>query len=277
MKEIIIDKEFKSLLPALSKETYASLEANLQQNGCRDALVLWNDILIDGHNRYEICLRHGIPFGTTNKEFTTREEVLVWIITTQVSRRNLSQEQLRYYRGVHYTTDKRIQGTNNQYVQKRESGQKDHLQKSTEKRLSEKYRVSPKTIRRDAKAAEAVDAIGDISPEAKLKILSGESNINKKDLEALAGESKEKIKTVAEKIAKGEYEKEKPAERKTAERENLNDNVSSGMRSLNKAIDNITDAFFTERSIINGESDMQGLKSALRTYIDRLETLYRQL
>ena len=52
MQKIIIDEEFKGLLPELDKETYESLEANILQNGCRDSLVLWGDILIDGHNRF---------------------------------------------------------------------------------------------------------------------------------------------------------------------------------------------------------------------------------
>ena len=55
MQEIIIDEEFKSLLPALDPRTYLELEENLLQNGCRDAIVLWNGILIDGHNRYAIA------------------------------------------------------------------------------------------------------------------------------------------------------------------------------------------------------------------------------
>jgi len=54
MPNIIIDEEFKALLPALDKDTYAMLEENLLKNGCRDSIVLWGDILIDGHNRYEI-------------------------------------------------------------------------------------------------------------------------------------------------------------------------------------------------------------------------------
>ena len=49
-REIIIDEEFKALMPALDKETRAALERNLTENGSMYPLVLWNDILIDGHN-----------------------------------------------------------------------------------------------------------------------------------------------------------------------------------------------------------------------------------
>ena len=84
MPNIIIDEEFKALLPALDKDTYAMLEENLLKNGCRDSIVLWGDILIDGHNRYEICNKHGIPFNTIGRDFKSREEALIWIISTQV-------------------------------------------------------------------------------------------------------------------------------------------------------------------------------------------------
>ena len=93
MSEIIIDEQFKSLLPALDAKTYALLEENLLLNGCMYPLVVWNGILIDGHNRYEICTKNNIPFKTVDKEFASRDEVLIWIISTQVSRRNLTPIQ----------------------------------------------------------------------------------------------------------------------------------------------------------------------------------------
>ena len=84
-----IDSEFKNLIPALTDEEYKGLEQSILSEGCRDALVLWGDILVDGHNRYEICTRHNIPFKTVQKEFTSRDDVLLWMIDTQFSRRNL--------------------------------------------------------------------------------------------------------------------------------------------------------------------------------------------
>jgi len=84
-----IDQEFKSLIPSLTIEEYKQLEENIINEGCRDALVTWNDTIIDGHNRYEICTKNGITFKTINKEFENREEVIVWIIKNQFGRRNL--------------------------------------------------------------------------------------------------------------------------------------------------------------------------------------------
>lgn len=90
---ITIDDEFASLIPPLTDEEYRGLEASIVSEGCRDALVVWNDILIDGHNRYKICKEHDVPFETVQKEFSDRNEVLLWIMRNQLSRRNLNDFQ----------------------------------------------------------------------------------------------------------------------------------------------------------------------------------------
>ena len=90
---IKIDDEFARLIPPLTDDEYSRLEESIKKEGCRDALVLWGDILIDGHNRYKICEKHGIDYDTKQLEFDSREEVLIWIMQNQLSRRNLNDFQ----------------------------------------------------------------------------------------------------------------------------------------------------------------------------------------
>jgi len=277
MKDIIIDEEFRDLLPVLETETYERLEENLIQNGCRDALVLWNGTLVDGHNRYEICKKHDIPFNTTDKMFDSREEAVIWIITTQVARRNLAPKQLSHYRGVHYRADKKIQGTNNQFAQLNESGHSDHFQGSTANRLAEQYNVSPKTIRRDYIASIATDAIGEVSPVAKRMILSGEINIDKKKLGELSGGLKEEIEEVAISIENGVYKKSKAAAQTSAEQIEPIDIILTGMRRLNTAIGKTADDFSVELVKITNKSGRAKLKTALKSCISSLESLYEQI
>ena len=92
---IIIDKEFQSLIPPLSPEELQQLEENCVKDGIRDALIVWkqsdgNDILIDGHNRWNISVKHGgIPFQIKRMEFSDRDAVIAWIADNQLGRRNL--------------------------------------------------------------------------------------------------------------------------------------------------------------------------------------------
>jgi hypothetical protein len=90
MTNLTIDKEFRDLIPPLSDEEASALEISLKAEGCRDALIVWNNILIDGHNRHKICTAHKIPFKTTDREFIDRDDAKLWIIDNQLGRRNLT-------------------------------------------------------------------------------------------------------------------------------------------------------------------------------------------
>lgn len=87
---IVIDKEFESLIPPLTAEEFAQLEENCVKEGIRDALITWNGILVDGHNRFKIAAKHGLHWNEKRMEFADRNEVIRWIILNQFGRRNLS-------------------------------------------------------------------------------------------------------------------------------------------------------------------------------------------
>ena len=85
-----VNQKFKSLIPPLSEEEYNQLEANLIQDGIREPISLWNDTIIDGHNRYEIAEKHKLNFSTIPYLFDSENDVVEWIIINQFGRRNLS-------------------------------------------------------------------------------------------------------------------------------------------------------------------------------------------
>lgn len=88
--QITIDPEFKALIPPLAPEELAQLEKNIIKDGCRDPLVVWEGILIDGHNRYEICTRNSIEFDTVEMQFESKAHARIWMRENQRGRRNLS-------------------------------------------------------------------------------------------------------------------------------------------------------------------------------------------
>lgn len=87
---IKIDPELKALIPPLAADEYKQLEANIIAEGCRDPLVVWDSTLIDGHNRHEICTRHGIKFDTVEMEFESIAHARIWMRNNQKGRRNLT-------------------------------------------------------------------------------------------------------------------------------------------------------------------------------------------
>ncbi len=90
MRELKIDDELAGLIPPLTEDEYSRLEQSILDEGCRDAIILWGNIIVDGHNRYRICTKHNLPFTTLQKEFATKDEVKLWMLQNQLSRRNLS-------------------------------------------------------------------------------------------------------------------------------------------------------------------------------------------
>ena len=92
--DIVVDEELKAYIAPLTAEEHESLERSILAEGCRDALVLWGNVLVDGHNRFGICQKHGLPFQTVqNPRFTSMEDVHLWMIDQHLGRRSVSDFQ----------------------------------------------------------------------------------------------------------------------------------------------------------------------------------------
>lgn len=91
---ITVSEELKAYIDPLTPDEHEALERSLLTEGCRDALVLWGDLLIDGHNRYGICQKHGIPFQTVqHPHFKSMDDVHLWMIDQHLGRRSVSDFQ----------------------------------------------------------------------------------------------------------------------------------------------------------------------------------------
>lgn len=91
---IVVNPDLKAYIDPLTPDEHDALERSLLAEGCRDALVLWGDVLVDGHNRYGICQKHGIAFQTLqSKQFKTMEDVHLWMIDQHLGRRSVSDFQ----------------------------------------------------------------------------------------------------------------------------------------------------------------------------------------
>jgi len=88
---IKINENFRNLIPPLSESEYSELEKSLLTEGCREPIIIWKNMIVDGHHRYEICTKHDIPFRTQEIEFQNEDEAKVWILTNQLARRNLPE------------------------------------------------------------------------------------------------------------------------------------------------------------------------------------------
>lgn len=89
--DINVNEELKAYIEPMTPEEYEALERSILAEGCRDALVLWGNILIDGHHRYTICQKHDLPFQTVqHPNFRSMDDVHLWMIDQHLGRRSLS-------------------------------------------------------------------------------------------------------------------------------------------------------------------------------------------
>ncbi|MCM5680143.1 plasmid replication/partition related protein [Schlegelella sp. S2-27] len=92
--DIVVNEDLQAYIDPLTAEEHEALERSLLAEGCRDALVLWGNVLVDGHNRYGICRKHGLPFQTVqNTRFQSIEDVHLWMIDQHLGRRSVSDFQ----------------------------------------------------------------------------------------------------------------------------------------------------------------------------------------
>jgi len=196
-----VKEEFKNLIPALSVEEYAQLEANILEEGIREPIITWNGYIIDGHNRFSIAQRFDLEYKTTSKHFASEESVKEWMILNQFGRRNLSNYQrsvlaLELEEVFSKKAKENQQGGQGGVLLKQKSAEANPIE--TRKELSKVASVSHDTISKVKKIQQKAPQ------EVKAKLATGEVSINAAYKEIKKEEKKEqrdkKIQEVKQKI-----------------------------------------------------------------------------
>lgn len=209
LRRLKTDEEFKHLIRPLRRKEFVQLEQNILADGCRDPIVVWNDVIVDGHNRYEICMRHGIPFDTKDMEFECREAAIAWICANQLGRRNITEETRKFLIGMQYESEKvvtRIRNKlgRNQHTAESGANDEDEADKTcrhwTAQRIAEENNVSAGTVKKYAFFTRALEEIGKKEPKLVPKILSGQYKIAHKHVMEMADLSAEELRRINRKI-----------------------------------------------------------------------------
>jgi len=214
-KQILILPELEELIPPLLTDELQQLEQNIIREGCREALLVWQTteetiypekkdtntvyVLIDGHNRYSICTKHGIDFKIHLVDFKNLYDARQYMVDNQLGRRNLTPEQVSYLRGMKYLTEKKekgkyerldhkgqnvLYGSETSEINPTTEGNEHKGQTilygtemvSTSEKLGKRFNVSEKTIKRDAEFASGLEKL---DSALKLEILSGQIKVSK--------------------------------------------------------------------------------------------------
>lgn len=196
LKTLIIDPEFRDLIPPLTDEERGLLESSILKEGCETPLVIWNGAIVDGHNRYEICHKHSIHFAIIEKAFADRREALLWIITNQLGRRNLNSfqrgELVMKFEPLLKAQARERQATSTGGTApqlRQNSGEAEKPHPTTDRELGKLAGVSHDTIHKVKKLSAAAD------DETKRKLRRGEMSVNRAYTELMHREHAEETRT----------------------------------------------------------------------------------
>ena len=211
LRPLKIDPQFKNLILPLWKKEYLQLENNLLANGCREALTSWKGILIDGYNRYEICMRHQIPFHVVEMNFACREEAVAWICANQLGRRNLPEEFRKFLIGKQYESEKIVSKIKNpeglnQYFGEVLASEKNVSVRNTRhqisSRIAQENYISRASVEKYAIYSQALDIIAEKEPDIVHKILSGQYKIAHKNVVELSKLTAAEIRKIDRRMQK---------------------------------------------------------------------------
>ena len=228
LQNLSIDPEFQSKIPPLTFEELNLLETNILEEGrIISPLIVWNGLIVDGHNRFAILKNHPeIEYTVLEKEFANRYEAIVWICKNQLGRRNLTLEQKKYLVGKQYEAEKQIapfQGNQYTLAQKSGADQFDPHQNLSEGRHQTRARIAKETntsegfVQRAEKFAQYVDTAEDAVPGTRAKILSGEVKPTAAELAAVSRSAPEERPGLVAEICRPRQEKRTAREKQSAQ------------------------------------------------------------
>ncbi|OUN75900.1 hypothetical protein B5G12_02235 [Faecalibacterium sp. An58] len=263
---LTIDPEFASIIPPLREEEQKQLEENILADGVViNPLIVWNGVIVDGHNRYRILQQHPeLQFTTYEKAFSDRYEAIAWICKNQLGRRNLTLQQFKYLMGHQYKAEKTAYGGDRKNNAPRSSYQNGNLilKEKTCERIAAENGVARNTVIRAEQFANGVDAAEEAVPGIKQEILSGSIKPTEKAVAAIAKAPPEERPALVQQLRQTK-EPEKPEEKPKPKR--------SAAETL-QAIRDISDNMLQSNGEIDADDICAELEDALDTMIFRWDT-----
>ena len=225
LQHLTIDPEFQGTIPPLQEEELKQLEENILTDGVViNPLIVWDGVIVDGHNRYRILQKHPeIQFTTYEKKFTDRYAAIAWICKNQLGRRNLTPQQFKYLIGLQYEAEKcssNYNGNRFTSLDKSRCVQNEHTYKPerTAERIARENNLSGSYVRRAEHFAKGVDAAEKVAPGIKQEILSGSIKPTEKAVAAIAKAPPEERSALVQQlrqVKETEKSEEKPKPRRS--------------------------------------------------------------
>lgn len=260
-----IEEEFKNKIPPIGEDEFSRLRENIISAGeVYEPLVVWDGILVDGHNRWNVIQEFPeVKWRVRYIDCADKWAAFEWMYKNQLGRRNLTDEQRAYMIGKMYEARKNSKGGDRR-SDEFSKDQNDPLKpKSTAEAIGREVGVAEPSVKRWEKFAKGVDALREVSPDAADKVLNGKSDLTKANVQAIAKMEPDEVQKTANEILNPPTKEERQKQRKVEVSNEDAVRVFSSGEAYN--LDNLVDEV-----IENGEDCVD----AIRTHIETRITLF---
>lgn len=290
-----IDPEFQSKIPPLTEDEFSQLEENILADGAvLSPIIVWNGIIVDGHNRYTILGKHPeLDCTVFEKQFTDRYEVIAWICKNQLGRRNLTPQQKKYLIGQRYEAEKNAHGGDRKSVEAKSRCQNatliDEDRTRTRDRIAEDTNTTESYVVRAGRFAKGVDAAEEALPGIKQELLTGAIKPTDTAVAAIARASPEERTQLAQALRITKEEKRKarserakeaaetspPSSEETSSALLSPKRFKSGREELQE-IDRISDGMVAAESEVSPEIYLGSVEGAVMQMLHICDQLFHE-
>ncbi len=200
--DLFIDREFHELIPPLEPEELVGLEDSIKKYGNLVPVIIWKETrkLLDGHNRYDLCTKHGKELKTPiEMSFPDRGSAMLWLIDNQLARRNLNKFAQVQLRLIKKDIQLKVEAKEKQKEHGGTApGKPQSLTQTFGEVLKHESEVDAQIGKEAGASRETVRKVRKIrekaTSEQRLKLMKGEATINQVYVKLHRQEVKEQIK-----------------------------------------------------------------------------------
>lgn len=276
MRQLEVRPEFRDKIPPLSADEYSRLEANILEDGeVREPIVVWGNVIIDGHNRWKIVQAHPeIPFEVKEMNFSDEWDAIAWMCRNQLGRRNLSDKQYTYILGkeAEARANTSCFTGNNQHTPKELLHQSDV---EAPKRygiapvIAKEHGISESKVIKAKGFSQGIDMAETISPGIKDDILSGKINVPKSTVSSIRNIPEEERPAAVDAIKRGDAAAAFPPKKSKSTNP---EGYSQKMREENRIISDVVSGLYDEGRVVVRTVDrlLEDLEALTKDFIGKV-------
>lgn len=193
------DRIFLSLSIPHLPEKQAEFEKCLIQEGCREPIIVWNGVIVDGYKRYRLCCDEGIDYTVEDMNFPSEEEVVSWVCRRRIPLYDKTSAACRYLVGRLYTAQKQVYQTDKKLPEEERTIRLNPPRHRVSCFIGEELHLHRSTVEFYGAYAASMDQIADKSWQLFQALLSGRVKLTAKEIYECAAMSEWRIKSFCRK------------------------------------------------------------------------------